>query len=480
MMDGPLGLTAVPLQRAGAFALASLADRSHPHEVTDATLDAAAERMIVDAVNAATAKRTRGDHADPHAWWWGVLYGHFPNAREVHAGRHGSAEKDAEREGVTVAKALELRVREGRRLPAANPQLGVCAFCGRTACRLVDKTSWPILPRAQALNMRLAEADEPGTPLCRGCLASGWAVPYAARRLGRLFLCFDGDDEDLLRELIRGHVAANLERIAVAATSDPTAGWESPERIAYEALGHYQQPPRGDLRAVLYLNDAQEPVAHVRWLGTRRCLFAQRAQPHSPRHGEAVAVLREQLTHRKRDGSVMRPGMRRLAELLLTRPASQLVGVAAVAAGAQSGHAEVMREFTAAYLESVMDVTTEPKRIVAIAARIAEIIAADDAKGDLRNFQHASRNPGALQKWLRTAQVDWLLTGEHGEPLIDDDEYLVLFPPYGEGAEQWWRINLLFTAVIAELFRRGWLQQHDSDELAQLRESENDEEVFEE
>ena len=478
-MGGPLRLTAVPLQRAGALAIAHLAGVEAPRTVTENELDAVIERMTVDAVNAASARTTRGPAADPHAWWWGVLFGHFPNAREVHPKRH-QRERDAEELGVGLDEARERWVREHRNAPAADPELGPCAFCGHDACRVVDKSSWPLLPRADLFN-DVPPRTDPGTPVCRGCLAAGWAVPYASRRIGRLFVAFDSEDTDLLAELVGQHVDANLQLIAAAASSDLHGGYEDPAHIAYAALGRYPQPPRGDLRAVLYLNDAQEPEAEVRWLDTRRCRFAQRAQPSSPRFGRAVSALDARLTVRGRDGEVRTPGMRQVARRLLGDPEPHLLRAVRDTAAADLASAPAVLDLAIAYVEGVMDATTDTKRITDIGDRVALLISATEAKGDLRSFQESSRSPAALQRWLRQAQVEWLLAGDHDRPLVDDDDFLALFPAAHDTAEAWWRMNLLFTSVVAALFRRGWLQRQDAETLAEVRDAEDapDDEEFE-
>jgi hypothetical protein len=69
-------LTAHPLQRVGAFALAALVRVSHPHELTEAAFDEAM-RQIAD--HALTAARTR-DTKSPEGFWLKCGMSLFPNA----------------------------------------------------------------------------------------------------------------------------------------------------------------------------------------------------------------------------------------------------------------------------------------------------------------------------------------------------------------------------------------------------------------
>jgi CRISPR-associated protein Cst1 len=70
----PLLLTAHPLQRCGARAVALLAGRSAPAGVTVADLDAVADRLTGDVARASVAPKDSGAYD-----WWKVLFALYPN-----------------------------------------------------------------------------------------------------------------------------------------------------------------------------------------------------------------------------------------------------------------------------------------------------------------------------------------------------------------------------------------------------------------
>ncbi len=79
---GALTSTGHPLQCAGAWAVAVMAGRERPDQVTADDLEAVAEIVGLDAARAAVAAKT-----DARYDWWKVLFALYPNSKVTHAGR---------------------------------------------------------------------------------------------------------------------------------------------------------------------------------------------------------------------------------------------------------------------------------------------------------------------------------------------------------------------------------------------------------
>ena len=79
----PVVLTAHPLQRVGAFALAALAGAGDPEKMTGAQFARAAATMTEDVVATADVE----DAKAPGGFWLGVSHLMWPNSELSHPGR---------------------------------------------------------------------------------------------------------------------------------------------------------------------------------------------------------------------------------------------------------------------------------------------------------------------------------------------------------------------------------------------------------
>lgn len=85
---GPVALTSHPLQRAGAWAVAVLAGREAPEEVSRAELEQVVERLVDGICAAALApKPSKGERPSPVYEWWKVLFAQYPNSKKPSAYR---------------------------------------------------------------------------------------------------------------------------------------------------------------------------------------------------------------------------------------------------------------------------------------------------------------------------------------------------------------------------------------------------------
>lgn len=448
--EGPVRLSPHPLQRAGAFALARLAGVAHPSAITEAQLAVTVALMTGHAVEAARVRSASKD-PDPGAYWWKMLYACYPNAPETHGQRH----KPRRDGGV---KPLEQRVREGRALPdePLDP-LVPCVFCAAPAVRHVGKVEFPLLASVEHRNV--TAPGVPGFPLCRGCLASGWAIPYASRHYGRLAV-FDSSDEQIAAEFAAEAVDANRQMIEVQAKEPPAREKRGAEEVAVTLLRRHGSRARAGPRPtdfvslVLFRNGNQEPELTLRFMNGRRCDFVCSLGGPGQAVSQGWEAARRLLTVVDRNGGVTRHGLTVLARALFHESDAKLLRLLTAAArwSVRSGAPGTLDDLAIHYLRKVSTVQDhEIARITAVAERVAGLLATESAKGAFHEFAQA-QGPADLRRWFRKRSVHWLLFGGQDEPLLSPEEFLTLFPEGGG----WWQRDLLFVAVVADLHARGW------------------------
>lgn len=466
MTAGPVQLSPHPLQRAGAFALARLAGVAHPSAITEAQLAAAVELMTSHAIAAARVKSASKD-PDPGAYWWKMLFACYPNAPETHGQRHKQR-----RSGDT--RPLEQRVREGRALPGGPlDPLCPCVFCASPAVRHVGKVEFPLLASVEHRNV--TAPGVPGFPLCRGCLASGWAIPYASRHYG-LLAVFDSSDEEIAAEFVVEAVDANLQMIELLATDPPARERRGAEEVAVTVLRRHGSQARAGPRPqdfvalVLFRNGNQEPDLELYSMDGRRCDFVCSLGGPGQAVGQGWEAATRLLTRVDRKGAVQQHGLTVLARALFHESDAELLRRLAGAArrGVGSGNPAALDDLAIHYLRKVSAVQDhEIARITAVAERVAGLLAPEGAKGPFHEFARAQR-PTELRRWFRRQSVSWLLHSGQDEPLLSPEEFLTLFPEDGG----WWQRDLLFIAVVAELHGRGW--RPDSADLEALEVTDNE------
>ncbi|MGW5353375.1 hypothetical protein ACWERV_23050 [Streptomyces sp. NPDC004031] len=159
----PLQRTGHPVQSAGAWALAVMADREEPEHVTGADLDRLCERILTDACTAGAST----DPESPAYAWWKVLAALYPNSKVTHNRR--------QRDPAVLRAELA---------PSFAPDDSVsgeawpCTYCHTPTTHLWGKTMLPGVDSARFLNNLPGWLA--GWPVCRACRLSVWALPYGA------------------------------------------------------------------------------------------------------------------------------------------------------------------------------------------------------------------------------------------------------------------------------------------------------------
>lgn len=157
-----LRMSGHPLQRCGAWAVALLAGRDHPGEVTDTDVESVAKRIAGDVVRAATCAKD-----SPAYDWWKVLFALYPNSKATHAGR--------ERDRAKLLPEISAMFAPD---PADARPLLPCTFCAQGCGTAWTKQNLPMFDSDKFLNN--LPPGVPGWPVCRACRLALWALPYGA------------------------------------------------------------------------------------------------------------------------------------------------------------------------------------------------------------------------------------------------------------------------------------------------------------
>jgi CRISPR-associated protein Cst1 len=215
-------------------------------------------------------------------------------------------------------------------------------FCAAPAVRHVGKVEFPLLASVEHRNV--TAPGVPGFPLCQGCLASGWAVPYASRHYG-LLAVFDSSDEQIAAEFVVEAVDANLQMIELQATDPPARNRRGAEEVAAPArlTGSGRSAPQDFVTLVLFNNDNKTPKLSLRSMDGRRCDFVcTLGNWDAVRKGWDIATRLLTVTDRK--GAVRQHGLTVLARALFDESDAMLLRrlTAAARQGVGSGEAAAL------------------------------------------------------------------------------------------------------------------------------------------
>lgn len=291
-----LGLSATthPIQRAGAWAVAVLAGRAGPQEVTSPDLDGVAARLVEEVLAAALAPK------DSTAYdWWKVLFALYPNSKATHSKRPRDR-------GALLPEITALFAPDVPGSPAWP-----CTFCGAPAAVVWTKSNLPMYDTNKALNT--LPPGIAGWPICRGCRIAVWALPYGAWVTAGSATVLSCEHEAAEREFTAANVL-RAKRIMQLGFSGLAAG-ARPETVVLRALRDLGPTLPAAATLWSFKNDNQEPWLRV--TRTRRAVPAFLAMVEGnaePRRG--WRLLEMALTRRDKDGKLLASGAAEAARLL--------------------------------------------------------------------------------------------------------------------------------------------------------------------
>ncbi|MEV8419403.1 hypothetical protein [Streptomyces niveus] len=289
-----LSATSHPIQRAGAWAVAVLAGRGNPQEVTVPDLDAVADRLVEDVTAPALAPK------DSTAYdWWKVLFALYPNSKATHGRR--SRDRSILLPEITALFATDV----------PGSPAWPCTFCGTPAAAVWTKSNLPMYDTNKALNT--LPPGIAGWPICRGCRIAAWALPYGAWVTAGSATVLSCEQESAEREFTAANVLRS-KRIMQLGFSGLAAG-ARPETVVLRALKELGPTLPAAATLWSFKNDNQEPWLRV--TRTRRAVpvFLATVEGNAePRRG--WRLLEMALTRRDKDGKLVASGAAEAARLL--------------------------------------------------------------------------------------------------------------------------------------------------------------------
>lgn len=447
----PLVLTAHPLQRCGAFAVAALAEVEHPRQVDQHRL-AAVWRQLADAL---VKMADKADAKKPGAFWLSLSYMLWPNSKMNTSNR--------KRQSVEERRRATLG---WRTVPPVEAWPGVpCVLCSRAACGFFGKVDVPLAPSSEYRNTTVPGHD--GLALCVGCLASFYALPHGCLVHGGRLSVVHSWDEDFLSTDIHRQVRDTAMVAQGEAPTLPSGGFER-EQLVVDGIRRFRRPLSSDVSLVVFTNSNKEQEVTEYHLGQSLAHWIRAVALHSDLDA-ALGELQRACSTPKASGAA------RIARLLVTEP-DQLPRLVA---GTLRDQAEQKRPacvpwtapgqhaLLSSYLKEVMGMSeNHVQEIEQLGARAAQLII--EQEQPLKKFTVAYRRVGEFRRWINAQTVAWLSSksGKGREPFITPRQLKLLFE-YGDQA--WLYRNLLFTAVLAELHQRNYVP--DSEDANQARET---------
>lgn len=449
----PVMLTASPVQRIGAFALAAICDVAHPDQLTDEALARAVEEMTGHLLATSSVAKA----ADPGGYWLGVSYFLWPNSglNPTARGKQSPAER---RQLIGDWRAL--------RDSAGGPGVP-CSYCGRPACGWFGKVD--ILLGASVAHRNTTAPGHEGTPLCFPCVASLWAFPYGASLSGGRAAAIHSWDDVFLAKMTRGAVLSTMQ----AALAGPAKG-AKPDPFARElwvwrAVRAYVPRITAGVELMVLSNSNQEQLLATQELSQPIAVWLQSTSSDRDRRAGYPTLVATQATPKA-------PGEALLAKRGFTQPAQvlntavdHLIGQVSATALVPVGTA-ALAPLVYSYCCEVLNMDDKDvERIRELSQRLARLLGQDDRPGPFRDFIRANSRGGNLNGWFRTKGIDWLLLPRPaGTPpvLLPVRDYRLLF----EDERSWsWRRLLVF-GVLEALGEAGWQPRGSREEMQEIAE----------
>ncbi|WP_422770003.1 hypothetical protein ACN28C_25205 [Plantactinospora sp. WMMC1484] len=441
-------LTAHPLQRIGAHALAALSGVDSPAGVLDAELERAAQQMMVDAAEAATR-----DTKAPDGFWLKCSLSFFPNSPMNHPSNGKKAQS-------TVRAAIE----SWRARPDAARAPGVpCVLCGRPAVGFYGKVDVPLAESDQYRNS--TPRGHAGMAICWPCLCCFHALPYGSQLTGGPARALHSWDDDFLNWSVRTQVRRNRQEILVGrrAPRQPLAA----EVLALEALRKYDDELVAGVELLVYSNNNRGQTLDVHVLDQPLAEWLRRSVRLPERRTGYRALLRAHRTANRAGVVALARNAFRAPGAVVTT-AGRYLGQCA-AAGRLPENTGPLVALMMSYVDEVMGMDQKVlSEITATADRVGELLSQRSA-GEFNKFRSAFRRSALLRSWLRREAVNWTLQHHQGDggvadPLVSTRAYELLFDPGFDG-QAWFHRELFFFAVLEKLHRRQW-RPADADQAA--------------
>jgi hypothetical protein len=429
--QGPVELTAHPLQRVGAFALAELAGVRDPKKIDEAGL-LSAVNLMHDHLKATTGL---DDSKGPGGFWLGASYLFWPN----------SALNPTSRGKLSVQERNE-RLRDWRTLPDPDQTIDVpCTLCGRAACKFYGKVDVPLAASTAHRNTTARGHD--GLALCRGCLACFHALPYGCAISGGRAAVLHSWDNQFLRAVVAERVRLMRRNTDVAAGAFGVKRPYARQVAALLQVRDYDRELTAGVELFVFSNSNKEQTLDLHQMAQPLAEWLRRVR-YDPRYANGWRYLN------RAHATAKVPGQSMLARNLFDRP-GQVISTSvsylrehAGGLGVPPGETPDLGALCSDYAIKVLNVNeSDNTQIRGVAVAIAARVSEDES--EFKKFAVASRSRRDLQGWLRRQAVDHVRYSKEPDPFITERQWLLLF----DSADQFLHRDLLLIAVLGEVHR---------------------------
>jgi hypothetical protein len=407
----PVVLTAHPLQRAGAFALAAIAGTPHPERIGEQQFREAASAMEQDLQQTAGIASS----GEPEGFWLGVSQLFWPNTKALaHPSRKDLSVEDR-----------RTWIRSWRTVPGPGQAPGVpCALCGRPASGYHGKVDVPLGASVEYRNTT-ARGQE-GTPLCRGCLASFYALPYAcAIAKGRAAVLHSWDDEFLSRK-VTSQVGRMRRRADVAAGRFGADRPYAQQVAALYEIREYSEDICAGVELLVFSNSNRKQVLNRHVMDQPLATWLRRIRYDPPSADGWRYLVRAHTQPEKLKGlSVLARDLFDQPNRIPFTAARYLRGLAAER-GVPPAEAIALAGIVFDYAKKVLEMTdSDTDEIRALARKIASVAGHDQP--DFKKFAFAARTVKDLKHWLRRQAVGVTLYSKDRDAFVTERQWRLLF-----------------------------------------------------
>ena len=424
-------LTPHPLQRVGAFALASLAECDHPANMTPADF-VAASKLITDVMaDAATKPDGKGDGA----FFLKTSFSFFPNSPINHSTRSKGGKDPA------------AGVRQWRTMPDPESWPGVpCALCGRRAVAFYGNTDMALA--ASTSHRNTVPDGHAGTALCWPCVTSFHALPYGCKLTGGQSSVVHSYDDQFLSDVVDDQVAINEQHVTLGHPVGKSV--ESARVTAIKRLRSYGGPLSTGIELLVFTNFNGKAALEVSKLDHPTSLWLRSTGMAGARGWRELVQA-----HRGQKAS----GLERLAYNLFG-PQQRVIGAAAGYLERASTDPPMLKRdagdlasICRSYLTKVLNVNeTDQHELDVLAEKLADqFVRQKKSAGQLKGFRVDFNSKRRRNRLVQEA-LGWLLDEDTQGSLISPRQFTLL-----EGHERSWLYrNYLLIALFEQLAVKGF------------------------
>ncbi|RKS78689.1 hypothetical protein BZB76_0115 [Actinomadura pelletieri DSM 43383] len=445
-----LVLTAHPLQRVGAYAVAAVAGDLGPERLSAEDFEQAVKRMTRDAVRAALVR----DSKIAEGFWLKASYSFNPNSPMNHPSN-----------GKKSADVIKAAIENWRDPSGRGPLQGVdCVLCGRPATGFFGKLDVP-LAESDAYRNSTPRGHE-GMALCRPCLVCFHALPYGSHLTGGASYALHSWDARFMRRTVQRQVDRNL---IIAETGKVTEGYAAVrEVVALRALRVYGERLTAGVELLVFNNNNRGQSLEIHSLEQPLAEWLRSTLRPANKKGFAFLV--------KAHVTAYSPGVVLLARNVFGEPA-RLFNTAVRYLGRVVPRPDHDREQAASVSDLLYSFVTEVVQmnekdlaeIRTAAHKVAGLLSTQETGGKLNTLRASMRDPRKMRAWLKRESLTWAIQPPEGAegPLVTERAFVLLFGP-GQDNPAWFHRDVFLFGVLERLSELGWRSKKVEEDLEEI------------